>query len=197
MEAVTVAVSVGQEEMMHQQQQQVVVFKVMVALDDSDVSFYALSWTLDHLLAVAAAGGSAAGEGDRYLVYLAYVQTPYHGHVYPVGVPAMPTTAVITSTSTMASEAVKKSQAENTASIFSRALKMCEARHVRAETVILEGDPKDMICEAVEKMQMDMLVVGSRGRGQIKRALLGSVSDYCAHHASCPVLIVKAPKQSK
>lgn len=29
----------------------------------------------------------------------------------------------------------------------------------------------------------------------IYRAFLGSVSDYCAHHAKCPVLIVKPPKE--
>jgi nucleotide-binding universal stress UspA family protein len=28
------------------------------------------------------------------------------------------------------------------------------------------------------------------------RAILGSVSDYCAHHAKCPILIVKPPKDS-
>ena len=27
------------------------------------------------------------------------------------------------------------------------------------------------------------------------RAFLGSVSDYCAHHANCPILIVKPPKE--
>nr|GMD44331.1 Adenine nucleotide alpha hydrolases-like superfamily protein [Ipomoea batatas] len=42
-------------------------------------------------------------------------------------------------------------------------------------------------------MAVDLVVVGSRGLGQIKRAVLGSVSDYCAHHARCPVLIVKPP----
>ncbi|KAK3007964.1 hypothetical protein RJ639_014052, partial [Escallonia herrerae] len=67
---------------------------------------------------------------------------------------------------------------------------------VKAETLILEGDPKDMICDAANEMHVDVLVVGSRGHGMIKRALLGSVSDYCAHHVKCPTLIVKPPKES-
>ncbi|KAJ0018505.1 hypothetical protein Pint_09513 [Pistacia integerrima] len=33
--------------------------------------------------------------------------------------------------------------------------------------------------------------MGSHGYGFIKRALLGSVSDYCAKHVKCPVVIVK------
>jgi nucleotide-binding universal stress UspA family protein len=36
------------------------------------------------------------------------------------------------------------------------------------------------------------LVMGSRGRGGIKRALLGSVSDYVVRHAPCPVVITNA-----
>jgi nucleotide-binding universal stress UspA family protein len=40
---------------------------------------------------------------------------------------------------------------------------------VKAETLILNGEPKDMICEAAEQMQVDLLIVGSRGLGTIKR----------------------------
>ncbi len=37
----------------------------------------------------------------------------------------------------------------------------------------------------------DLLVVGSRGHGSFYGALLGSVSQRCAVHASCPVVIVR------
>ncbi|GFQ02486.1 universal stress protein a-like protein [Phtheirospermum japonicum] len=68
---------------------------------------------------------------------------------------------------------------------------------LKAKTVILEGDAKDRICRAVDEMNIDLLVVGSRGLGQIKRAFLGSVSDYCAHQAKCAVLVVKPPAKKK
>ncbi len=37
----------------------------------------------------------------------------------------------------------------------------------------------------------DLLVVGSRGHGGIREMLLGSVGTYCAHHARCPIVIVR------
>ena len=39
----------------------------------------------------------------------------------------------------------------------------------------------------------DLLVVGSRGHGGFTEALLGSVSQHCVQHASCPVVVVRGP----
>lgn len=46
-------------------------------------------------------------------------------------------------------------------------------------------------------LQINLVVLGSRGMGSFKRSLmsfvgLGSVSDYCVHNLPCPVLVVKA-----
>jgi nucleotide-binding universal stress UspA family protein len=55
-----------------------------------------------------------------------------------------------------------------------------------------EGSPADVLVKAAA--EADLLVVGSRGRGGFAGLLLGSVSQQCAHHAPCPVVIVPTPK---
>jgi nucleotide-binding universal stress UspA family protein len=48
-----------------------------------------------------------------------------------------------------------------------------------------------------EAASADLLVVGSRGLGGFAELLLGSVSHECAQHATCPVVIVHRPKDSR
>ena len=54
------------------------------------------------------------------------------------------------------------------------------------------GGPGPVICRVAEEAAVDVVVVGSRGRGAIRRALLGSVSTHVANNAPCPVIIVRA-----
>ncbi|OMO68720.1 Universal stress protein A [Corchorus olitorius] len=162
----------------------------MVGIDESDESFYALQWAIDKLFRnefVIAADV----ELEPSSLTLLHVRQPskHYGGAAPTGTafPAGPGVAVV--------ESERKMHQQISARILSRALEMCGDK-VNVETEILEGDPKDKICEASEKMGIDLLILGSRGLGMIQRAFLGSVSDYCAHYAKCAVLIVKPPKES-
>ncbi len=57
------------------------------------------------------------------------------------------------------------------------------------ELRVLRGDPGPTLCDLAEQLSAGALVMGSRGLGRIKRALLGSVSDYVVRAAPCPVVI--------
>ena len=59
---------------------------------------------------------------------------------------------------------------------------------VEIERRVVEGRPATVLVD--ESRGADLLVVGSRGHGGFTGLLLGSVSQQCAHHAACPVVIV-------
>ena len=54
------------------------------------------------------------------------------------------------------------------------------------------GDPAAMICSVARDLGVDVIVVGSHGKGFLSRVLLGSVSEHVARHAPCPVLVVRS-----
>jgi nucleotide-binding universal stress UspA family protein len=53
------------------------------------------------------------------------------------------------------------------------------------------GRPDEEIAVVSEEIGAGLIVVGSRGLGPLKRALVGSVSSSVVHHAHCPVLVVR------
>lgn len=59
-----------------------------------------------------------------------------------------------------------------------------------AELWVVGGPAGEAILAAAVEMEADLLVTGSRHRGPVARAILGSVSTDLVHHASCDVLIV-------
>jgi nucleotide-binding universal stress UspA family protein len=59
------------------------------------------------------------------------------------------------------------------------------------ESEVAVGDPRQQIVGLAEKWGADLIVVGARGLGLIKRFVLGSVSLAVARHSHCPVLVVK------
>lgn len=59
------------------------------------------------------------------------------------------------------------------------------------ESVVVYGDAAEEINAFAEEKEADVIVIGSSGKGRMKRALLGSVSAKVASHAHCSVYIVR------
>ncbi|MGB3202780.1 MAG: universal stress protein [Nodosilinea sp.] len=69
-------------------------------------------------------------------------------------------------------------------------LDAASAAEVIAEFSQVGGEPAATICGVADSWQADLIIVGSHGRRGLSELLLGSVSNYVMHHASCSVMVV-------
>jgi len=60
-----------------------------------------------------------------------------------------------------------------------------------AQAHLSMGKADHEIVALAEEIVAGLIVMGSKGRGGIRRALMGSVSDAVVRHAHCPVLVVR------
>ncbi|KAL6847415.1 hypothetical protein ACP4OV_023268 [Aristida adscensionis] len=152
---------------------------MVVGVDESEHSGYALEWTLRHFF--------APGQPQRHRLLVVAAKTPAS---FVVGAGAGAGTP----------ELLPKLEADlkrAAAQAVDKAKRLCSQVVEDVGYEVFEGDARNVLCDAVERHHAEMLVVGSHGYGAFKRAVLGSVSDYCSHHAHCTVMIVKAPKHNK
>jgi nucleotide-binding universal stress UspA family protein len=68
---------------------------------------------------------------------------------------------------------------------------------VTVTSEVLAGAPKHAIVEDAERWGADLVVLGSHGYSAFERFLLGSVSQFVAHHARCSVEIVRGATRAK
>lgn len=96
-------------------------------------------------------------------------------------------------------DVVDKYTSEVAGNVMEKAKRMCNEAcdKLKVDTRVESGDARDVICQMAEKLNVDLVVMGSHGYGLIKRTFLGSVSNHCAQNAKCPVLIVKRPDPTK
>uniref|UniRef100_A0A6N2M8V5 UspA domain-containing protein n=1 Tax=Salix viminalis TaxID=40686 RepID=A0A6N2M8V5_SALVM len=151
---------------------------MVVGIDDSEHSTYGLEWTLDHFFT------PSLGSNSLFKLVVVHAKPSASSAVGFAGPGAGEILPFVESD-------LKKTAAR----VVGKAKEICTSKS--ASDVIfevVEGDARNVLCEAVDKHHASILVVGNHGYGAIKRAVLGSVSDYCAHHAHCTVMIVKRPK---
>ncbi|KAK9054953.1 hypothetical protein SSX86_026032 [Deinandra increscens subsp. villosa] len=149
---------------------------MIVGVDESEQSFYALEWALDHFFV------PSASNHPFNLIIVNSKPTPVSSLGFSVpGVDIL--SHVDVDLKNIANRVVEKAK------------ELCISKSVNdAKLEIVEGDARNVLCDAVERHHATILAVGSHGHGAIKRAVLGSVSDYVTHHAHCTVMIVKMPK---
>ena len=68
-------------------------------------------------------------------------------------------------------------------------------KHLKIADPMGERHRAQQIVRVAEEIGAGLIVIGSRGRGGVRRALMGSVSDSVVRHAHCPVLVVRYEKE--
>lgn len=151
----------------------------IVAVDSSPASKHAAEWLAKHVL--------RAGDAATALTVLA---TPAElTQALSVGDPMF--APVYLESLVQDAETAAKTLIQATTAILS-------VEGVSVDSQLLRGDARDAIIDWTASLKDEAtLVVGTRGLGAFKRAFLGSTADYCVHHCSCPVLVVRPPAANK
>ncbi|XP_058083464.1 universal stress protein PHOS32 [Magnolia sinica] len=153
--------------------------RVGVAVDFSACSKKALRWAVENLVR----------EGDN--IILINVQSEVH---YEEGEMQLweATGSPFISLSDLADPGIaKKYGVKPDAETMDMLESVARQKEIVVVMKIFWGDAREKICEAIEKIPLSCLVIGNRGLGKIKRAILGSVSNYVANNGACPVIVVK------
>ena len=70
--------------------------------------------------------------------------------------------------------------------------KLAQEKNVTLETIVREGEPAATIVDLAEERDVDLIVIGSTGKGAVKRTFLGSVSAEVINNAGCGVYVARA-----
>ncbi len=142
---------------------------ILLAIDGSDNSMRAAQKTLDLLKLNSSLKATA--------VYAA--PTCYELH---------PETGICT---WINQEELEKDIQQRSAIVKERVSGIFNAEGLSINFMLVRGDTAEAICKTAEEGKYDLIVMGSRGYGEIKSALLGSVSHKVLHCSQCSVMMVK------
>lgn len=73
-----------------------------------------------------------------------------------------------------------------------RAAELLRSRGVTVHTLLLSGEPQDVIVQQAEELRPDLIAMATHGHGWAKRMVLGSVADHVRHSTDVPLLLLKS-----
>lgn len=138
--------------------------------DGSDCALYAL----DTVIALA--------RGSKARVTVLHALRP----PFPISAPALGLSPSQLLSAGEISEMLERQARE----LSAQTVEKLTAAGLEADALILHQDPRQAIVDSVQTLGCDLIVMGTHHHSALRRALLGSVSSYIAHHAPAPLLLV-------
>lgn len=125
----------------------------------------------------------------RAFSYAIYLSKNLKGEITTLNVADAPPTVYVQSQKVLDELLEKYSKARE--KIFDEYHELAQKENVEIKTKVIFGDPGQEILKFSLKEEFDVIVIGNRGMGHLKKMIIGSVSDTVIHDAKCPVLLVK------
>lgn len=142
--------------------------KIVVGIDDSPTAFAALAKSLDY-------AARLGGEVD--VVFVSHVPATVLAAMG--GVPTV-------------GEEFAEAQRRQ---VWAGARPLMDSATITVHGIDLEGYPPDVLIAHAIAVDADLLVVGSRGRGDLASLFLGSTSHRVVNNAPCDVLVVRREEE--
>lgn len=145
--------------------------KVLVAMDDSEVAWKALKYAIEF----------AQQTGSTLILLTVAEESPFFSASVP---------EVISSTHLR--ETIEDYLRQVSEAILAKAEGLCQKSGIPTQRIIRSGHPVEEIAGVAEESKADLLILGSRGRGSLKTALIGSVVFGVLHkEMKVPILVVR------
>ncbi|KAK3584705.1 hypothetical protein CHS0354_036482 [Potamilus streckersoni] len=143
---------------------------VVIGIDESEHADYAFQWYMSNV----------HKEGSKVLlVHAVQYKTVTH-----------PAVTVMSWSPAMMSQAIEKEE-KKMSTLVNKWKQKIEELKLDGEIIREEGDPGQAIVKVAQEKRADLIVVGCRGAGTVRRTLMGSVSTFVLHHSHVPVFVCR------
>ncbi len=148
--------------------------KILVCTDGSEQSFKAIE------KAVEIAQGCKTADIAVIHVYESKLAFPFWGEGYS-----------ITAEDLERFKTMEKQEKEKRKGLLTDAEEIFRQKGFKVKTIFMEGHPSESIAQVAKEEGYDIVAIGSRGLGGLKKLLLGSVSNAVVQQVKTSVLVVK------
>lgn len=145
---------------------------VVISVDESEFSREALMWALDTIIT----------KEDSITLLNVFHFEPF---------PTLDMYGGGPNSANDINDALEKAAEKTSVELLKSLGRVVKEKGFHVHMTAVRGVVKESIVDFTDRHNPDLLIMGSRGLGAVKRFFVGSVADYCVHHCKCPVIVKK------